>query len=361
MSSFWGNRIKFSIFGESHGSAIGCVLDGLPAGEEIDFEELQKFMSRRAPGQGMHTTARREDDCPEILSGVLNNRTTGAPLTAIIRNRDMHSGDYDELRDKPRPGHADFAAQLRYNGFQDVRGGGHFSGRLTAPLCIAGGIARQILARRGITIGAHISCINCIQDTPFETVHLTSEQLLLAGERPFPVIDGNAGAQMLAMINDAKAIGDSLGGQIEVASIGVPGGLGDPMFDGVENRLSSIFFGIPAIRAVEFGCGVNAAHIRGSENNDQFYIEDGNVRTYSNNHGGILGGITTGMPLIAKLTVKPTPSIAMVQHSVSLSRQCNVELTVKGRHDPCIVPRAVPVAEAAMALGILDLILDSWS
>jgi chorismate synthase len=355
MSSCWGNNIKFSIFGESHGKAIGCVIDGLPAGEEIDFAQLRKFMARRAPGQGPHTTARHEEDNVEILSGVMNYRTTGAPLTAIIRNEDMHSSDYESLRDIPRPGHADFAAQMRYHGFQDVRGGGHFSGRLTAPLCIAGEIARQILARRGITVGAHISCINCTQDTPYDPVHLTRDQLMMAANRAFPVLDGNAGAQMLAMIADTAALGDSIGGQIEVAAIGVPGGLGDPMFDGVENRLSSLFFGIPAVRAVEFGSGTAVARMRGSENNDQFMIENGNIRTVTNNHGGVLGGITTGMPLIAKLTIKPTPSIALTQHSVSLSKKCNTELNITGRHDPCIVPRAVPVAEAAMALGLLDL------
>lgn len=358
MASSWGHSIRFSIFGESHGAAIGTVIDGLPSGERIDLEELAAFMARRAPGQGAYATKRSEKDAPEFLSGLLDNTTTGAPLAAIIKNNDTRSGDYANLMDIPRPGHADYSANLRYKGFQDVRGGGHFSGRLTAPLCIAGGIAKQILKRKGILVGAHIQSIAHIKDTPFNIVNPTDGELIAPGNAPFPVLDEQAGNAMKQFIAETAATGDSVGGRIEIVAKGVPGGWGSPMFDGVENKIASIMLGIPAVRGIEFGYGMAAAECLGSRHNDPYFMVDDTVRTATNNHGGILGGITTGMPIVVKLAIKPTPSIAKEQDSISLQQRENAKLIVKGRHDPCIVPRAVPVTEAALALALLDLAIE---
>ncbi len=360
MASNWGQFLQIQIFGESHGPAIGVVIDGLPAGESIDLTALQAFLQRRAPGQGKYATPRKEADAAEILSGLLDGRTTGSPLTALIRNADTRSGDYAELRDVPRPGHADYPAEKRYHGAQDVRGSGHFSGRLTAPLCVAGGIARQILTRQGIFVGAHLASVGPVRDASFDPVNLTVQQLLQPGLSAFPVLDPAAGETMQQAIQVALAEHDSLGGRIEVAALGVPAGWGSPMFAGVENRVASILFGIPAVRGLEFGYGMAAAELRGSEHNDAYAIAaDGSIKTVSNNHGGIIGGITSGMPVIVKLTIKPTSSIAQEQDSISLSLNAPAKLAVRGRHDPCIAPRAVPVAEAALALALLDLALEA--
>lgn len=357
MSSIWGNKLKISIFGESHGPAIGVVIDGLPAGETIDRAALLDFMTRRAPGHNAYSTQRREPDVPQFLSGILDGRTTGSPLCAIIENKNQHSGDYRELDIHPRPGHADYTAFLRYGGHADMRGGGHFSGRLTAPLCIAGGIALQLLVRRGVTVGAHIAAIGGINDRSYPAVNLTTEVLLAPGQKPFPVLDDQSGAEMQAAIQAAKAAQDSLGGVVEGAILGLPGGLGDPIFDGVENRLAQLLFGIPAVKGVEFGSGFAAAQMRGSRHNDSFVIQDGRVATVTNRHGGILGGITSGMPVLFRAAFKPTPSIAAPQATVNLQTMEAVPLEIKGRHDPCIVPRAVPCVEAAAALVALELLL----
>ena len=359
MSSIIGHRLKVSVFGQSHAPGIGCVIDGLPAGETVDLDKLGAFLARRAPGRDAFSTARKEADLPEFVSGLMNGKTCGAPLCAVIRNSDQHSKDYSEIADKPRPGHADYTAHIKYGGAQDVRGGGHFSGRLTAPLCIAGGIARQILERRGICIGAHIYAINGIYDTPFDPCLVSEKEFDLLETKPFCVLDDTAGAIMQERILAAKSNADSVGGIIECAVTGLPVGLGDPMFDGMENRLAQILFGIPAVKGVEFGDGFASAVLRGSENNDPMTVdEDGAVCMTSNHAGGILGGITTGMPLLFRCAVKPTPSIGQKQQTVSLSLGENAELTVHGRHDPCIVPRAVPVVIAAAAIGILDAMLD---
>ena len=356
MSSMWGNSIRIQIFGESHGGGIGVVMDGMPSGEAIDLDELQAFMARRAPGQGAYSTARKETDAPEILSGLLDGHTTGAPLAALIRNGDTRSKDYSAMRWLPRPGHADYTAEVRYNGAQDTRGGGHFSGRLTAPLCVAGGIAKQILARRGIFVGAHLLSVGSVWDCAYNRVGLTAEELLQAGKKAFPVMDEAVGQRMLEEIEAARLVGDSVGGRIEAAAIGVPAGWGDPMFGGVENRIASLMFGIPAIRGIEFGYGMGAAELRGSEHNDPFTIdENGQIVTKTNNHGGILGGITSGMPIIVKVAVKPTPSIVKEQDTVNMQTHETAKLSVPGRHDPCIAPRAVPVVEAALAIALLDL------
>lgn len=362
MASIIGNRLKVSVFGQSHAPGIGCVIDGLPAGEAIDLECLTAFLSRRAPGRDPFSTARCESDIPEIVSGLYEGRTCGAPLCAVIRNTDHRSSDYREIADKPRPGHADLSAAFRYGGAQDIRGGGHFSGRLTAPLCAAGGIARQILARRGIFIGAHISAIASIPDRAFDPCTVSAAVFDTLETKAFCVIDDAAGEAMQHAILRAKEDGDSVGGIIECAVTGLPAGIGDPMFDGMENRLAAILFGIPAVKGVEFGDGFAAAALRGSEHNDAPYFDvDGTIRTRTNHAGGILGGITTGMPLILRCAVKPTPSIGRTQHTVSLSGGTDTTLTVHGRHDPCIVPRAVPVVIAAAAIAILDALLDSTS
>ena len=357
MSSEFGNILRVSVFGQSHGKAVGVVVDGLPAGEAIDLEELQRFLDRRRPGTGPLSTARKETDVPEFLSGLEGGKTCGAPLCAVIKNADQHSKDYGELADKPRPGHADFTAWAKWGGHADMRGGGHFSGRLTAPLCVAGGIAKQILARRGIFVGAHLASVAGICDRPFP-LYPTAALFSEIAAKPFPVLDEAAGERMRAAILEAKNDLDSVGGVIECAAAGLPAGLGEPMFGGVENRLATALFGIPAVKGVEFGEGFRAAELRGSENNDPFTVEDGEIRAETNRAGGILGGITTGMPLVLRAAVKPTPSIGKAQKTVRLSRLEAAELTVHGRHDPCVAHRAVPVVEAVTAAVLLDMLLE---
>ena len=358
MSSEFGSLLKISVFGQSHGRAIGVVVDGLPAGEAIDLEELNAFLARRKPGKSHLSTARREADAPVFLSGLENGVTCGAPLCAVIENGDQHSSDYDALRDKPRPGHADYTAFVKWGGQADMRGGGHFSGRLTAPLCIAGGICKQMLARRGIWVGAHIAAIGGIWDRAYDPVALSREDLLAPGRTRFSVLAPEAGERMQAAIAAAKADRDSLGGIIECGVVGLPAGLGDPMLDGMENRIARLAFAIPAVKGVEFGAGFGVAALRGSQNNDPFYMDGGQVKTRTNHAGGILGGITNGMPLVFRVAVKPTPSIAQPQDSVSLSRGENTTLEIHGRHDPCIVPRAVPCVEAAAAIAVCDALLE---
>ena len=357
MSSTWGNHIKISIFGESHGAGIGVVLDGLPAGERIDFDELAAQMARRAPGNDPTATARKEADQPEILSGLLNNVTTGAPLAALIRNTNTRSQDYQNLDLIPRPGHADYTAFLRYSGYNDIRGGGHFSGRLTAPLVFAGALCRQILARKGIVIGAHIASVGAAKDSPFDPVNVSPQQLLFLTDGRFPVVNPESESEIRAEIARAKASGDSIGGIVECAAIGLPAGLGDPMFDGLEGVISSIVFGIPAVKGIEFGDGFAVATMRGSENNDPYSLKGEQVKTDTNHSGGILGGISTGMPLVFRAAFKPTPSIARPQQSVNLMTGDPTELSVHGRHDPCIVPRAVPVVESALAIALAQFVL----
>ena len=354
MSSTYGQMIKLSIFGQSHGAAIGMTLDGAPAGLEVDADALSRFMARRAPGQNAHSTSRKEPDAPEFLSGLLDGRTCGAPIAAIIRNTNTRSGDYQNLHDCPRPGHADYPAQVRYGGFQDVSGGGHFSGRLTAPLCIAGGLCKQWLEQEGILIGAHLSSVAGISDLPFDPMKPQLEAVLSG----FPVLSEEAGEKMQKAIAAAKADGDSVGGVIECAVTGLPVGIGEPMFGGMEGRIAQMVYGVPAVKGVEFGIGFAAAELRGSQNNDPYTMDNGAVRTATNNAGGILGGLTTGMPLVFRTSIKPTPSIAAQQQSVSLSKQENQALVIQGRHDPCIAPRAVPVIEAAAAIAIYDAFLE---
>lgn len=357
MSSMLGERLRVSIFGQSHGEAIGVVVDGLPAGEAIHREELQAFLARRAPGRNQLSTPRREGDVPRFVSGVVDGVTCGAPLCAIIQNGDTRSGDYDQLRRLVRPSHADYPAQVRWGGHQDVRGGGHFSGRLTAPLCVAGGIALQILARRGIFIGAHAQAIGGVRDAQYSAVDLTREELHRPLSHGIPVLNPAVVEPMKEEIDAARMDLDSVGGIIECAAIGLPPGLGDPIFGGMENRLSAALFGIPAIRGVEFGVGFAAGAMRGSQHNDPYCLREGEIRTRTNHHGGVLGGITTGMPLIFRVAVKPTASIPRPQQTVDIATMELATLEITGRHDPCITLRAVPCVEAAAALVLLDAIL----
>jgi chorismate synthase len=357
MSSVIGQQIKVSIFGQSHSEAVGVVIDGLPAGEIIDLEAVNRFLGRRAPGKTRYSTPRSESDMPAVLSGLADGRTCGAPLCAIIESKDVRSSDYDRHLNIPRPSHADYPAHVKYGGFNDIRGGGHFSGRLTAPLCFAGAVCLQVLERKGIRIGAHIASVGDEGDALFDPVSVTPDRLASVTAKEFPVIDDSAGERMKAEIDKARNDRDSVGGIIECCILGVPVGVGDPMFDGIENRLAAAIFGIPAVKGVEFGAGFKAARMRGSEHNDPYYIDGETVRTKTNNHGGILGGISSGMPIIVRAAFKPTSSIGIEQDSVSLSDNKNCRLTVKGRHDPCIAVRAVPCVEAAAAIALLDLML----
>lgn len=356
MSSTYGESLKLSIFGQSHGPAIGMTLDGIPAGLPVDPVRLQEFLNRRAPGQNDWSTPRREEDQPEFLSGIVDGFTCGAPIAAVIHNRNTRSGDYANLKDCPRPGHADYTAQIKYGGFQDAAGGGHFSGRLTAPLCIAGGLCIQWLEEMGIHIAARIVSIahEVDADEP-DPLQPRLESI----RKDFPVLSEDAARRMQEAIAKAHAEGDSVGGRIECYITGLPAGLGEPMFGGVESRIAQIVYGIPAVKAVEFGAGNAAADMRGSQHNDAYTFREGQIRTDTNHAGGILGGITTGMPVIFRAAIKPTPSISSPQKSVSFSRGNDVDLVIKGRHDPCIVPRAVPVVEAAAAIAIYDLILSN--
>ncbi|MDY4966733.1 MAG: chorismate synthase [Dysosmobacter sp.] len=349
MSSSYGENLRVHIFGESHGPAVGVTVEGIPAGEAVDLAELRRFLDRRAPGRNAWSTPRKEADVPEFLSGLREGKTCGTPLTAILKSANTRSGDYDALRDVPRPGHADYTAWVKYGESRDSRGGGHFSGRLTAPLCVAGGICLQLLAREGITIISRVAAIGGVRDE--------GELTASTAEKAFPTVSDSAGEAMRSAIAAARAEGDSLGGVIECAVLGLPAGLGDPMFDGMENRIAAAVFGVPAVKGIEFGAGFTAAGLRGSENNDAFSVENGRIITESNHCGGILGGITDGMPLTFRAAVKPTPSIARPQQSVDLNTGEIVPLTVTGRHDPCIVPRAVPCLEAAAAIAVYDALL----
>ena len=357
MSGVWGNKLKVSIFGESHGVRIGITIDGLLAGIELDIEAILEEMDRRAPGKSKLATARRESDTPEILSGIFEGKTTGAPLCAIIRNADMHSKDYGNLKNLMRPGHSDYPGHVKYNGFNDYRGGGHFSGRITAPLVFAGAVCKQILAQKGIMIGSHIKSIGKINDKSFLETNLDNDLLKELHNKELPVLDKEKEEAMRNTILEAKADLDSVGGTIECTVLGINAGIGNPFFDSVESTLAHLMFSVPAVKGIEFGKGFAMSELRGSECNDEYYYDGDNVKTYTNNNGGITGGITNGMPIIFNVVVKPTSSISKPQKTINIAEKKNDELVIKGRHDPCIVQRAVPVVEAVTAIGILDLVL----
>lgn len=361
MSSTWGNHIKYSLFGESHGSGIGIVIDGLPPGLLLDMQLLEKEMLRRKPGSSPLATTRQEDDQIEFLSGVFQGRTTGTPLCAVIRNTDHRSRDYEKMKHIVRPGHADYTANIKYGGFQDYRGGGHFSGRLTAPIVLAGAIAKQLLSAYDITILSHIYQIGGKKDTSFLDMPLNSKMQNSLSTMPLPTVDTTAAEAMEPLIKEVKEKGDSIGGIIEGAVLHLPAGIGNPFFDSLESNLSHMFFSIPGVKGVEFGSGFALSGMTGSEANDSFYLDNNTVKTSTNHCGGILGGISNGMPLVFRVAFKPTASITLEQNTVNISAMENTKLCVEGRHDPCIVLRAIPVVEAAAAMVILDFILGQQS
>lgn len=358
MSSTWGNNIKLSLFGESHGKGIGIVIDGLPAGFKLNLEEIALQMQRRSPGKNATSTPRNEKDSFEIISGFFEGITTGTPLCCMILNQDTKSMDYEKTKHHMRPGHADYPGYVKYKGFNDFRGGGHFSGRLTAPIVFSGAIAKQILKEKEIYIGCHVLDIFGIEDKEFDTTTLSSDIFNALAQKEYSVLDDISGEMMKNAILEAKEEMDSVGGIIETAIINLPAGIGSPFFDSVESRLSSMMFSIPAVKGIEFGKGFKLAHMKGSEANDKYVISDGKVQTITNNNGGILGGITNGMPIIFKTAFKPTPSIGKKQQSFDINEMKETTLEIQGRHDPCIVFRAVPVTEAATALVILDILLE---
>jgi len=351
MSGSWGKKVHYSIFGESHGKGIGITIDGLPPGLEINLTEVTRELQRRAPGRNPLSTARNERDAFTIWSGFLNGKTTGSPLCAIIENSDQKSADYESLAWNFRPSHADYSGSIKYKGYNDLRGGGHFSGRLTAPLVFAGAIAKQLLQQQNILIGSHIQRIASVTESQFDAVNIDQDILEQLGKQSFPVLNPALGNSMQECILSAKAAGDSVGGVIETAVIHLPAGIGEPFFDSLESTLAHLLFSIPAVKGVEFGAGFSLAEMRGSQANDAMYSQDNIITTSTNHNGGILGGISNGMPLIFRAAIKPTPSIALEQHTVNAKGE-NVSITVGGRHDPCIVPRAVPVIEAVAAMAI---------
>ena len=355
MSGMWGSKIKLSIFGESHGNAIGITIDGLPAGFSIDMDKIMMEMSRRAPGKSSLSTPRKESDIPEILSGYFEGKTTGTPLCAIIRNSNTKSKDYSKLKDVMRPGHADYTGAVRYKGFNDYGGGGHFSGRITAPLVFAGAICKQILEVKGIIVSAHINSIGKIKDCSFLESDISDELLNSFKENELPLINTKLEDEMRQEILSTRSSGDSIGGTIECAILGVSPGIGDPFFDSVESTLAHLMFSVPAVKGIEFGKGFDISKMRGSEANDEYYLENGNIKTKTNNNGGILGGITNGMPIIFNVAIKPTASIFKEQNTVNIVTMEETTLCIEGRHDPCIVQRALPVIEAVAAIGITEL------
>lgn len=361
MGSTWGNQLKISIFGESHGKGIGVVIDGFPAGFECDLSFIQQELSRRAPGQNSLTTGRREDDKPVILSGMIESITSGAPICIMIPNTDTHSKDYENLRKHPRPSHSDYTGQLRYRGFNDIRGGGHFSGRLTAPLVFAGALCKDFLRKHHqVEIGSHIFSIGHITDKPFDPVTVDRNLLSLLQKEPLPLIDHEVEEEIRELVDKARRDLDSAGGVIECAVVGAAAGIGSPMFQNVESRIASMLYSIPAVKGVEFGMGFPISEKRGSEVNDCYIMKDGTILTKTNHNGGISGGITTGMPIIVRAAIKPTPSIGQEQSTLNLETGKEELLQIHGRHDPCIAMRAAVVVEAAVAIAMMDLYLEAY-
>ncbi len=359
MAGTWGRALRLSIFGESHGKSIGMVVDGLPAGTPIDPSEVEHDMARRAPGKDLSSTPRKERDAVQIVSGVLKGRATGAPICGMIENTNTRSGDYSEMESLARPGHADYTGFVRYHGYNDIRGGGHFSGRLTAPLVFAGSLARQFLFAQGVIAGAHVAAIGQVQDQSFDPVSVGAEELAALRMADFPLLDASQEQAMRNEVEQARQDGDSVGGIIECAAVGLPAGWGSPFFESVESVVSQLLFAVPAVKAVEFGDGFALAGMRGSQANDSFYMVDESIKTASNHNGGLNGGITNGMPLILRVAIKPTSSIAQPQQTIDYRKKEQALLSVRGRHDPCIAIRAVPVIESALLLGLADLALET--
>ncbi len=354
MSSVFGNKLKVQIFGQSHSKGLGVVMDGIPAGMKIDLEEVQRFLDRRAGGKNAYSTARKEADTPTILSGLVGETTCGAPLCAIFENANTKSGDYDKLQGNLRPSHADYTAWMKYNGFQDRSGGGQFSGRLTLPLCFAGAVCIQLLRQQGIEVYSHILSVGDIQDEKYDMVNINPKKYA-PGE--FPTLDQTVGEQMVSFMTEVAKEGDSVGGIVECAFTGMPVGVGEPIYDNVESCISHVMFGVPAVKGIEFGMGFEGVKQRGSSCNDKFCLDNGQVKTKTNYSGGIQGGITNGMPIIFRVALKPTPSIYKEQDTVNLREMKETTFQIEGRHDPCIVPRALPCVEAAAAVALYDLLL----
>lgn len=357
MAFSFGNKLKISVFGQSHSEAIGVTFEGLPAGTEINEVSLYDFMKRRAPGRKL-TTQRSEADKPVFLSGVTNGKTNGAPVTAVIYNTNTRSEDYSELKVKPRPGHSDYPAAIKFNGNNDIAGGGQFSARLTAPLCIVGGIVIDILKKQGIEVCAHIKSIGTAEDISFNSVNPDIQSFDKLKKSDLPVLDKNIKAQMNSIIEDARLDCDSVGGKIECIITGLPVGIGNGGYGGLDGAIASVVFGIPAVKGIEFGRGFASSEIRGSENNDPFFFDGDAVKTKTNNCGGILGGMSDGMPVVFTVALKPTPSIAKEQDTVDLENKKNTKLVIHGRHDPCVAVRAVPIVEAAAAIAVYDMMLS---
>lgn len=358
MSAVWGKNISLSIFGESHGKAIGINIGGLPSGFKIDIEKINKDMARRAPGKSELTTSRLEKDQFQILSGYFEEKTTGTPLAIIIENTNQRSKDYSNIKDNLRPGHADYSGKMRYKDCNDYRGSGHFSGRITAPLVFAGSLAKQILAEKGIYVGAHIKSIANVQERSFNLDELNKDLMEQLQNMDFPTLEADKKEKMVEEILLAKSEEDSVGGVVEVAVIGMPAGIGNPFFDSIESRLSSMMFSVPAIKGIEFGRGFDIAKLRGHESNDCHYLDNDEIKTKTNNNGGIIGGITNGMPIEFRVAIKPTASIGIEQKTVDFASKNEIDLKVEGRHDPCIVPRGIVVVEAVTALVMLDFLLE---
>ncbi len=357
MSGMWGQALRLSIFGESHGEAIGMVVDGLPPGMPVDGEEIARDMARRAPGRDKTSTPRKEADAVRIVSGVHDGRTTGAPICGMIENTNTRSADYGEMTTLARPGHADYSGFVRYQGHNDVRGGGHFSGRLTAPLVFAGALARQFLQEKGVTAGAHIARIGAVDDECFDPMQVSQEELVALRASDFPLLRPVQETAMREQVESARVAQDSIGGIVECAAVGLSPGWGHPFFDSVESLVAHLLFSVPAVKGVEFGDGFALSQQRGSEANDSFYMDGERVKTRTNHNGGLNGGITNGMPLVLRAAIKPTSSISQEQQTIDYREKKDAVLRVRGRHDPCIVLRAVPVVEAALMLGLTEVIL----
>lgn len=358
MRSEWGHKLHITVFGASHAPELGVTMEGLPKGLSVDIDALQAFLDRRAPKHGVGSTARREPDRVLFRSGLINGVTTGEPLTTVIENKDADSRPYAAYRDVPRPSHIDYPARLRFGDDVDLNGGGHFSGRMTAAYCIAGGIALQQLHHSGVRIASHLLSVGDVSDTPFDPVDPDPELLRAIGKKPFPVLDDARGQRMQEVIHEAQVRGDSVGGVIECIVTGFPAGHGTPLFSGVDSRLAELLFAVPAVRGVGFGSGFDAAAMNGSAHNDPYCLKDGAVRTETNRHGGILGGITTGMPIVFTAAIKPASGIAIPQRTLNLKTGEPDTLVIRGRHDACVAVRAVAVIEAVAALALYDLLLE---
>lgn len=357
MASVYGTKLKLSIFGESHGEAIGVVIDGFPAGLKVDFDYISAFMKRRAPG-GNFSTKRSEPDIPRIVSGISAGYTNGYPICAVIENTNQHSASYQDKMSVPRPNHADFAAAIKYGEHTELHGGGHFSGRLTAPLVFAGALCSLYLKRAGVEIAAHIQNMLDVEDKPFD-MSVTAKELEELKSRVFPAIDATAAEAFAAIINEAQARGDSVGARLECIALGLPTALGEHMFESVEAEISQMMFAIPGVKGIEFGAGFDFSKMYGSTANDAYEYSGDKIVTKTNNCGGIVGGMTTGMPVVFSVAIKPTPSIFTEQDSVDMIKGENTRLSIKGRHDPCIAVRAVPVIEAGCAIALTELMLKA--